>query len=342
MHISDENLIAYLMGDASPELVEEIHELLGQDPTLAERLSELRILLGHMDAMRGVYEPPTDLLDNTMQRIDAAEPAGHAEPEKTHEPAIGQVQLSPATGVRPQRLSMYDVGMIAICLAVLCCFILPTVIKVRFESRRMMCAENLRVISQGLFNFATQDPEGRFPQVGLDSKTDFAGVYSVHLKTKDIPVQYSLLQCPSMLGLEDEHHDCVHSIPDLAQLREMTDSELRVLRQVLGGDYAYNLGVTERQNIVAPRYEGRSHFAILSDAPMLEPTGEILIAHDGRGANVVFEDGRILFIPISSARFQEIADHPFQNMNGYHEAGVNKDDSVLAPSATPPIRAGFR
>ncbi len=59
----------------------------------------------------------------------------------------------------------------------------------------------------------------------------------------------------------------------------------------VGGDYAYNLGVVEEEQIVAPRYEGRSRFALLADMAFAGASGDEIVSHDGRGVNVLFEDG---------------------------------------------------
>ena len=61
MPISDEDLIAYLLGDANPQQRKRIESGLAEDEDLRARLSELRMVLGQLDTMKSHYEPPADL-----------------------------------------------------------------------------------------------------------------------------------------------------------------------------------------------------------------------------------------------------------------------------------------
>ncbi|MEM8733629.1 MAG: hypothetical protein AAGG44_05390, partial [Planctomycetota bacterium] len=59
MSFSDEELIAFLLGDADSNLEQRLRLSLNADPDLRDRLSGLRQVLGHMDSLSGVYEPPS-------------------------------------------------------------------------------------------------------------------------------------------------------------------------------------------------------------------------------------------------------------------------------------------
>ncbi len=69
MPISDEQLIAFLLDDASPALCQQIEEQLACDQELAERLTHFRFILGQMDSLAGTYEPPSDLVESIWPRI---------------------------------------------------------------------------------------------------------------------------------------------------------------------------------------------------------------------------------------------------------------------------------
>lgn len=60
-----------------------------------------------------------------------------------------------------------------------------------------------------------------------------------------------------------------------------------------------------------------------------------VISHDGRGINVLYEDGRVYFLPTES--LHRIPDHPLLNHEGRVEAGVHLDDAALGPSWQPPF-----
>ena len=68
------------------------------------------------------------------------------------------------------------------------------------------------------------------------------------------------------------------------------------------------------------------------------PGGQIdanRIGHSGFGINVLYEDGRVQFISLSS--LETMRDHPLMNHRAQPEAGVNVDDASLAPSWYPPF-----
>jgi hypothetical protein len=131
----------------------------------------------------------------------------------------------------------------------------------------------------------------------------------------------------------------------------MAVDELLQWQRSLGGDYAYNLGVSEMGNARAPKCEGRSHFAILADAPVMDAVagspvidGEQYIAHEGKGINVFYEDGRVVFVTTANlfetfpgGTSTALVDHPFRNQHGQHELGLHPQDASLAPSHFPPL-----
>ncbi len=326
MQISDDNLIAYLLGDAPAELAEQIEQQLASDPDLVSRLSHFRMVLGHIDSMGTVYEPPADLVDATLARIDEA--------ESRVQPALSGLNASAA-----KQTSWWDSTVLTLSLTLLCCLVLPAIVKARFESRRVQCANNLRNTGYSLVDFALNNPEQRFPQVDISGRGGFAGVYAVRLKSSGFPIVPAQLQCPSLIGWRTESGSMLlPTIPTLNEIHELALTEFRFLQRVVGGDYAYNLGVIEKQCLVAPRYEGRSHFAILSDSPVFQDGRERLTAHDGRGINILYEDGHTSFVGAPSIIYTgQVSDHPFRNAHGIHAAGLTPQDACLAPSYFSPL-----
>lgn len=356
MQISDEDLIAYVLGEASPELTIQIEQRLSTDLRLFERVSRLREVLGqiHQD---GCYEPPGDLIESTLRRIDSEafcpEPVTAEERNTGFGDVPGDVSpigtrvclppvLSGASTGGFRRLSdfsRYDSFVLSLSLIVLCALVLPAIVRVRFEARKNQCANNLRPTGYALIDYAINDPQGRLPYVGIDQRTGFAGVYAVHLTSFGESIPYSQLQCPSLYGCDRAQPAIIiDAIPTFEELGEIALSELALWQSVIGGHYAYNLGVVEDNRVVAPKYEGRSHFAILSDAPVFVEASEEYIAHDGVGLNILYEDGRIDFVETPAVDSYGLpVDHPFRNLSGIHAVGLNVSDAALAPSYFSPL-----
>ena len=338
MPVSDEELIAYLLGDATPQQRKRVETGLADDENLRARLGELRLLLGHLDSLQHAYEPPVDLLASTMARIDAeaAEQSRESESRELH--SISKVRLASSLSVAaetPVRRSTWDSMALVVCLAILYCLFLPTVLKARYESRKAQCAHNLRDTGRGLSELALLDPQRRFPAVAVDGPASFAGIYAVSLHDFGMLKSSSQLHCPSLDGVRPARAE-LHTIPTMMQLKTMDESSLRLCRESVGGDYAYNLGVVEEEQIVAPRYEGRSRFALLADMAFAGASGDEIVSHDGRGVNVLFEDGHIEFVS-SECCIDSIGDNPYCNLLRERAVGLNKDDASLGPSYFRPL-----
>lgn len=129
-------------------------------------------------------------------------------------------------------------------------------------------------------------------------------------------------------------------------------NRLRWLQQTAGGHYAYTLGVRDGGIYASPRFQGRSSFAMMSDAALMQGLESWMsesgngranmatsldgfISHGGRGINVLYEDGRVRFLPRES--LGQMPDNPLLNHDGRSEAGVTIDDASLAPSWQPPF-----
>ncbi len=341
MQFSDEDLIAYLLGDTSSELAQQIELELRSDTNLVDRLGHLRMVIGQMDSWGVIFEPPADLVDTTLARIDR-------EIELPVELASSPRLLSAGNDATPQPSSFWDSTALTLCLAMLCCLALPALVRIRFESRKAQCARNLTLTGADLINYAIMNPENRFPYVATEGPEAFAGSYAIRLQDTGHELAFSQLRCASLLGYQGRGSLAAASdtiggrIPSFKELHEFALQELEVWQRVIGGDYAYNLGVEELGRPRAPKCDGRSQIAILADAPIIADRHEEFVAHDGKGINIFFEDGRVVFVTTKSlyqpaASEKLLADNPFYNQRGVHEVGLNAQDASLAPSHFPPL-----
>lgn len=140
-------------------------------------------------------------------------------------------------------------------------------------------------------------------------------------------------------------HDVIDSKHLLYAALSGDIARLKFLQRLAGGHYAYNLGVYEDGRYRAPKFEARSTFAVLGDAPI---SGQSLDDgasrrfrwHHGNGANILYEDGSVRFVEPHCMRFQH--DHPYLNHDNLVEAGVHVDDAALAPSWYAPTRKALQ
>lgn len=376
MPIRDEELVQYLLGEADAALRARVEASLAADPQVVQRLQELRAALGLLDSLKASVEPPEDLVSRTMQRIadevqqehdhrENAQPEdGQTEPVHVRRPS-NSVPAASVAGAPGRKLRsggrIWDSAMLSVSIAALTCLLLPLVLQARYESRRAQCAHNLKTLGTGLTQLADMDRERRFPNVPTSGQEAFAGVYAIRLKDAGLLPTAAYLKCVSIPATDASgpHIICVPSSSDFSMADE---AQQATWRAELGGNYAYNLGVLEQGRVVGPRLQGRTHFAILADAPKYEDGREVFEAHEGRGFNIYYEDGHVGFMHLACAlpdglvpanvkplehassdepllgveSWSQSIDHPFRNIQGEHAAGLTPDDAALGPSYSTP------
>ncbi len=262
----DEELIAYLLGDATPQLRKRVETGLADDESLRARLTELRLLLGQLDSLQHTYDPPVDLLASTMARIDAEAAQQSVEGDSREQSSGSKVQLSSsfsAAAEAPVRRSTWDSMALVVCLAILYCLFLPTVLKARYESRKAQCAHNLHGAGRGLSECALLDPQRRFPAVAVEGPNSFAGIYAVSLSDRGMIKSASQLQCASFEGVRPRAQ--LQTIPTMAQLRSMDEAALRLCKRQLGATMrtTWVLWKTSRLLLPSMKVEAISHCLLI-------------------------------------------------------------------------------
>lgn len=341
-----------------------IERLLRDDPDMQAELARVEESLRPLeDGLDSVDVPPADLVSRTMAMLPPLPPpAASQSVQQDNSANLGgnqdeldaSVQLpSMRDGVEPAReqsWSWMDWSVSAIAGAVVLGLLLPTLAEGRFEARKNACQDQLRQFGTAITQYVSRDSQERLPAVASDGPEAFAGVYAVRLKEAGLLPDESIRWCPSLDRPESPRGDGASTVVGVEmvrvgsvdQLHQATVNELRQLQRSIGGHYAYTLGVIENEKLAPPKFEGRSAFAIMSDAPLSgSPVGIITsekIGHGGRGINLLFEDGRVQFVPLES--LDQVVDHPLLNHRGEAEAGVNIDDASLAPSWCSPFLTG--
>jgi prepilin-type processing-associated H-X9-DG protein len=360
MSFSDEQIISFLMGEASETLAADLRRCMTGDSELVARVQHFRSMLTHLDGAGDLYEPPSGLVESTLQRmLDEAPPEKSAadggspgvshpavtsgQPTPSHLPkGMRDATLSPArlpnNGFSLSRYRVSDSMALTLSLIAMCCLLLPTMLSVRVESRRLQCAENLRGNGQALIQFALRCPDRRFPAVAQSGPEAFSGIYAVRLGSVGLLDSTNQLFCISMKSSTRSWADRIAQLPTIDDLHRASPVRLVQLKKLVGGDYSYNLGIIERHGLVAPKNNGSSYFAILADSLPVSVSEQTLLAHSGRGVNILYDDGHVQFI--CRKRLEQAAhwdDHPFFNRLGDHEAGLDDQDASLAPSFFPPL-----
>ena len=188
-----------------------------------------------------------------------------------------------------------------------------------------------------MFAFTVFQPDQRFPFVPVDGNRSFAGIFApILLDNQLIARNCALLICPGMQRQEvlDEEDLGPWYVPSLAEVDAASGRDLFQLQNRAGGNYAYAVGYFENGRYRAVRNRGRSEFPILGDSPSYHLVNRQSANHGGRGQNICYEDGHIVFVTDLTAI---VGDDPLRNRRGYPQAGLDTSDSVLLPSVMRPI-----
>lgn len=390
MSVSDEDLLGFALGALEPADHERVAAALKVNPILRQRLADIRAALAPLDEMlEDDCTPPPDLLEKTLARLEAegvefedtiqgGEKVGLAGDRRSSSSLSSSVFFSGFEGHLRSGFRFWDSLALSACVLVVASLLFPAIINGRSIARQMECSQHLSSLATWLTEYASLQSDGRIPEVPTRGYRSFAGIYAIQLNDCQLLEDRRAVWCPSVASFANSP---VPDLPSDTQLMAASPQEWLTIREWVGGNYAYNLGVLDRRRVRAPRYMGRTHFAWLGDAPILisamqdnpfgyqaltikEPTPHeetnqnafsrlwgivssfgtaappqpsshlTWVSHDGRGINIVFEDGHVAFVDLRHVSSELL--EPYLNHAGSLEAGVEPNDSALGPSSRGP------
>jgi hypothetical protein len=339
-----EDLLGYLLGALEPHEMRRVAQWLRDDPAARAQLDQIeRSLKPLEESLEPIEPPPSDLVSRTLASLPplASPVEGGFVSEQSGGPDALMPMQSGIEAPRNAHSTWLDWIGGATAAAVVLGLLLPTLAEGRFESRKIACQDQLRQLGTAITQFVNRNQQDRLPAVAEAGPEAFAGMYAVRLHGEGLLSDPSLRWCPS-LDLPGSDQVTLMNMNEIASVDDLHRAPVDLLLQIqrfVGGHYAYTLGVMDHEQLTSPRFESRSSFAVMSDAPLagIADRDEMVkrIGHSGAGINVLFEDGRVKFIQISS--LDSMPDHPLLNHRGEFEAGVNVDDASLAPSWRPPF-----
>ncbi|MCU0963217.1 MAG: hypothetical protein MUF48_24250 [Pirellulaceae bacterium] len=320
-----EDLLGYLLGALDADEQRRIEARLAVDPELQRELERLRGCLEPLAGLAEDVDPPAGLAERTLASIDRRDQELRVTPHaRAWVQTAGPPRLQRYTGV--DRIVLALVGVAALTL------LLPALANSRHESRKVLCANNLRTVGSELIDYSQLQPDHSFPQVAVAGPRAFAGVFApILLDHQLLDPDRPHLVCPASTLAQ---RAAEWSVPTLERIDRAQSSQRWLLQSQAAGSYAYCVGYVENNQLQAVKNEGRAHFAILADTPSLSQAHPRSANHGGRGQNIFFEDGHVAFV--IDARLLP-GDDPFRNRNGLAEAGTDRADAVILPSLLPPL-----
>lgn len=319
-----EQLLGYLLGALDEAEQDSLEEQLERDPHLRRELAQMREQLRPLEATRGEFVPPPGLVSRTCALVAAAASA-QARRNATRRPPM--TPSTPPVMLSNIRWPDVTVGALVCVLAMLLIF--PAVHNTRFMSQLEACQDNLHKVGLALESYSHRHA-GFFPTIPARGNLAAAGIYAPTLLRSGLLTETRSVLCPGAAS----NDQASFAIPSLDELESAPEDQVAQLQCSMGGNYGYSLGYLEDGQYQGTRNLHRSSFALAADAPSADERHQSR-NHGGRGQNVLFEDGRVQFLP--STQLVEGTDDIFLNDRCEVAAGLHLNDAVIGPSDARPV-----
>jgi hypothetical protein len=312
-----ENLIGYLLNALEPSERAAVEAELVRQPELKSELDLLSRSLQPLAADAAPYPPPVGLASRCCEFVAVK----------------SKVSLPPPVTSAPPRWSMADIGVAAGVFLAASLLFWPAMNQSRYAAQVRQCQNNLGQIGVAHLSYSDLFP-GRFPALSLRNPHARAGAYAVILRQQGLLPEQHILICPASELAEEADSFNVPTIEELDRARAQA-KQLAQLHKKMGGSYSFSLGFYEPDGYHSPQDLRRSRHALMADAPTHTNEDRISSNHGGCGLNVLFEDMHVEYV--TTCRSRACQDHLFQNREGKHLAGLDRDDVVLGSSDAAPV-----
>jgi hypothetical protein len=321
-----EQLLGYVLGalDAADE--EAVERELEINHDLAAELHRLQGCVGRFGLADEPesFDPPAGLATRTCHFVAL-------QADQLPQPARAAFSAPPDEHVGRRRFTWADLLVAASVLVAAFALLFPALANSRFHAQMVLCQENAGQVGLALHEYASLDPMHWFPRIEREGNRSVAGVYAPMLISHGLVLDPRMLFCPSSeLGVANRKQP-----PTIEEVDQATGELLQEYFETMGGDYGYDMGHEQNGELRPTRDQRRAGHVLLADAPRDGRPGRTTANHGGRGQNLVYEDGRVQWLP--QLPTDVLSDDPFHNRAGRVAAGLDIDDAVLGASSDRPI-----
>jgi hypothetical protein len=323
-----DDYLGYVLNAVTDDERDRIAHEAAADPAVAQKLALLRRAMEPLAADHDQFDPPPGLASRTCALIERRAQEQLVEPAR--EPA-GSGRVHGAWRLVDAVVAM---GLVA-ALALL---FFPALMHSRNMANLQACQKNLGQIHAGMMRHANIHGD-LFPVVPEKGNEAAAGMYAVRLLHDgflDDSDPNVFLCASSPWGPKTDSF----RVPTRQELAQASGEQLRELQRTMGGSYGYTLGHYVGDKYMPTRNRARGRFVLMADAFDQDRTSDSATGcssnHGGSGQNVLFEDGRVLYL--TTSRIDGASEDFFRNDRNSISAGLHADDSVVVPSGVGPSK----
>jgi prepilin-type processing-associated H-X9-DG protein len=320
----DENLVGYLLKALDADTQRDVEGFLRTHPEERNRLELLRRGLAPLAGDPDV-DPPPGLWVRTLARV--AEHQSRKLPTAPEAPATQRVAPSRRNWRWVDALVAAGISFCAVGLA------LPGVKKLWQRHEVIACQNNLRLFHASLMGYSDLN-DGALPKVEAQGARSRAGIVVPILHDARVLDPHVSVTCAA----RSAQQPCDASVQELEELEQRHPEEFKDMARTLSGCYAYTLGYFEDGHLKGLRRDADGRLPIMADCPPFAPgtlgAGGNSLNHGGKGQNVLFLDGSVVFC--THRGVGPDGDDIYLNKKHRLAAGIGPRDAVLGPSWASP------
>ncbi len=288
-------LLGHLLGALDDEEQESVDARLESDPEYCRELVDWRRRLAPLELLRPDYEAPADLTHRTCRHVAAYVERAAASGASAALPKMSQNPLPP---IRTSSVGWVDSIVLGLLLTTAVGLILPAIGGSRFQARLASCQDSLRQFGTAMMQYGRQKghtlgwlaDSGRLTAEGAKAigllEDGWMGAERRPLCSEAWLAAQGVVRTPFR---GEKRQETI-----LVSLNPQTHG---------AGNLRADWSGTSR-NGTTNGWQTASWpttMPLLADAPSADLPGQSSAGHDGRGRNVLFEDGRVDFLPVRTS-----------------------------------------
>jgi len=283
-------LLGHLLGALDDDEQQRVDARLEHDEEWCRQLARWRQRLAPLEALRPDFEPPPGLAERTCRYVASYMPTVAELPPSRRRRWMSPHPVPPH---RVARVGWLDVAAVALLLVTIGAMIPPAIHGSRYQSRVASCQNDLRQLGLALTDYS-QRHDNALSKLADHGRLTRTGVFAAELLQDAYLTATHRTVCPdAWLAVQGTLLGTSHGLK--GPTAEAAGPQSPAPPWQLVNDWP-DMWPDEMTDGWRPP-PSPAESPLLADAPSANLPGQSVLSHNGRGRNVLFEDGHVRFLP---------------------------------------------
>ncbi len=283
-------LLGHLLGALDDDEQQSVDARLEHDEEWCRQLARWRQRLAPLEALRPDFEPPPGLAERTCRYVAAHMPVVAELPASRRRRRMSPCPVPPH---RVARVGWLDVAAVALLLVTIGAMIPPAIHGSRYQSRVASCQNDLRQFGLALTDYS-QRHDNALSKLADHGRLTRTGVFAAELLQDAYLTATHRTVCPdAWLAVQGVLLGTSHGLT--GQKSEAVGPQSQEPPVRVANDWPDTWFDEATDGWRPPPSPAK--LPLLADAPGADLPAQSFPSHNGRGRNVVFEDGHVGFVP---------------------------------------------